>query len=260
MNTGLKAVCVFAVALLATSDARAQDQAAPFLVVDFMKSTSPDYTDIEADIWKPLHQERVASGDLVDWVLWGVRYGDRTTYDYTTVNVYPNVASTQGSYDDLAELFARVHPGVDMDKAMAKTSASRKSVRSELWRGVLFEGEQKPYRYASIAYMKVPPGGGSDYIEMERKWHAPLRRAAIEKGCQGAWGIYSLWSPSGTHQLYNYAAVNFTDDWENDCSYDAIMREVHPDADISKIYEKTSAAREMVHGVQWERIDGTTGN
>ncbi len=250
LQTGLAALV-----LLFVGDVFGQDAPAPYLIVDFMKSTSDDYTEVESTVWKPMHQDRVDRGQLVSWSLYSVRYGDRTTYDHATVNVYPTVASTQGSYDDLADLFARVHPGVNMDEAMAKTTASRQAVRTELWRGVLFEGEPGPYRYASIAYMKVPPGGGANYVEVERKWHAPLRRAAIEKGCQGAWGIYSLSSPYGTDQQYNYAAVNFTDDWDHDCDYNAIMSQVHPDVTVDAILEETMASRDMVHGIEWTLIE-----
>ena len=56
--------------------------------LDYMKATSPDYVDIEMDFWKPIHEARIAAGELQAWTLYGVRFGERTEYDYVVVNVY----------------------------------------------------------------------------------------------------------------------------------------------------------------------------
>ena len=256
MSYSLRAA-ILLLTLLVSTEALAQDPPAPYLRIDFMKSTGSDYEDVESTIWKPHHQDRVDGGDKIAWNLFWVNYGDRTDHDYVTVNVYPDLASTYGEWDSLAADFARVHPGVDMEEAIDRTDGSRDMVRSEQWRGVLFEGVHGPYRYAVTNYMLVPAGGGEEYVALERDWWAPIHRAAIENGCEGAWGVYELQQPFGSKLPYNYAAVNFANEWKPECDFMKTAAEVHPETDWSAIEEKTQAARELVLGVEWMLLDHT---
>ncbi len=260
MNHCCLRVGALVLALFFAADVFAQDQPAPFLRLDFMKSTNDDYVSMESEIWKPLHQDAVNMGEMLAWNLFWVNYGDRTKYDYVTVNVYADREAMEGDFDEwVNEAFARVHPDADVDKAMSRTSASRENVKSELWREVLREGPPGPYQYAAINYMKVPPGGGQAYVDLERDWWAPIHRAAIAKGCEGGWAVYQLLNPFGTQLPYNYAAVNFRNAWKGGCSYQDMAAEVHPETSWETIGEATSAAREGVYGIEWMLIDTTTG-
>ncbi len=247
-------------ALFFAAEALAQAPPSPFLRIDFMMSTSDDYVSLESDIWKPIHQDEVNRGNMLAWNLFSVNYGDRSEYDYVTVNVYADRAATEGDFEGwFDEAFARVHPDADAATALSKTSAARANVKSELWREVMREGPPGPFQYAAINYMKVPPGGGEAYVALERDWWAPIHRAAIAKGCGGAWAVYQLLTPFGTKLPYNYAAVNFRNAWKEGCSYQDIAAEVHPDTSWETIGEATSAAREGVYGIEWVLVDNTSG-
>jgi hypothetical protein len=111
----------------------AQDQPAIFAVVDFMKVKQGDgekYVDLEKTVWKPIHQERINQGEIIGWVLYGVRYtGSDDEYNYVTVALFDDP-------DKLEQTFAvdveQVHPGKDVDKLFQETMDSRQLVRQNL--------------------------------------------------------------------------------------------------------------------------------
>lgn len=114
-----------------------QSEESNYLVqVDYMKVTPgklDEYLEVETEMWKPVHQERIKNGELVSWALYGRQfpYGTDTEYDYVTVNVYrsPEVFIKGTDYN---ALFSKVYPGKDVSQMLAKTDSSRRLVRGDV--------------------------------------------------------------------------------------------------------------------------------
>lgn len=104
--------------------------------VDYMKVAPgklDEYLEVETEMWKPVHQERVKNGELVSWSLYGRQfpYGTNTEYDYVTVNVFSSPeAFIKGT--DFNALFSKVYPGKDVSQMFEQTNDSRQLVRGDV--------------------------------------------------------------------------------------------------------------------------------
>jgi hypothetical protein len=226
----------------------AQDEDSTTVVVySFMKSTSPDYVDLEQNVWAPIHREMHKAGELWGWSLTAAPYSVDGSYDYVTVNVFRGWAAFENAYANIEERFASAHPGKDWAEVSAATDAARKIVRSEVfvvdqWAGTT--GDVLTY-----AHMKVPMGGDADYVKLENEVWKPMHEAAIAEGNLNAWGLLRRVLTGGSASPYDYIALNVYESMEQMMGpgiTPEILAAVHPDTEWSEIADMTTAARDGV--------------
>ena len=244
---------MMAVTLLAAPLGLAQVDSTYYLTVDCMKSTSPDYVDVEQNIWKPMHQELVHQGRKNTWALYGVRFGSRDECDYYTVSTFVGSDAMQSDLADLPALFAKVHPEGDFDEAMAKTQASRTVVRTELWMG-LAGIRPENFRFAQVNLMWAEDGAA--YVDFETRVFKPVHQALVDAGVTRGWQVAGLLQPGGTGIGYNFATVDFLDELGGIPFGDYLAR-VHPDLSMEEVLAETAAARDLVSSQVWVLIAGT---
>lgn len=111
-----------------------------YLLVEAMDSPeggAGNYVAIENEIWKPMHEQRLAKGYISSWALWARMFtGTNDEFDHVTVTNYDAFGDlVNPGYTD--EVMAAAHPDVTTSEAMQeimdKTNASRDLVRSSLW-------------------------------------------------------------------------------------------------------------------------------
>ncbi len=114
-----------------------QSQAASFVAeVSFMKvepGKGPEYLRLERELWKPVHQERIRTGRMKSWSLYRVEYpyGTEREYGFVTVGVHNSITDLERGIEDV---FAKVHPNVQMTDVSGRTLSARRLVRGEMWR------------------------------------------------------------------------------------------------------------------------------
>lgn len=238
--------------------AAAQD-AEVIIELNYMKSLTPDYAQIESDIWKPIHQERVRRGDMLDWSLYSLRFGDRSEYDYITVNVYESMDGVEGlgAFD---ELVSAVHSDESPDELVSRTVNARQLVRSELWRIVDQVGQDDdagPAPYIQVAYMDVPAGGSADYLSVEQDLWKSMHEATLGTGGKVGWVLYSLVLPAGTDYPYNYGTANFYTSLDTGMSFSEAAEIAHPGTPSALIENATAESRDLVKSELWTLVDAT---
>ena len=239
--------------MLYASLAAAQEQPPQYVSVDCMKSTSPDYTDVETELWQPMHQRRVNQGKISSWALYRVLYGDRTKCDFYTVTVFTG-AEQLNADPDFEEVFAAVYPDRDMQQAMASTWEARKHMATHLWLMVDHVGVTK-HRYAVVnkMYARDP----DMYERMETRVFKPGHQALIESGHRSGWGMYELVMPLGSSIPYNYQTVDFMNDLNPVPMAEALMT-AHPDRDLDAL-EDLLQLRDQVSSETWVLVAATEG-
>jgi len=231
--------------------------------IDYMKAESGDYVQIEQEVWKPIHEERIKAGALLNWTLYSVGYGFDDSYTHVTVNVYPDMAALEASYGDSFPGFvAAAHPDGNWDEISARTEASRHIVKTEIWSGVTYTGDfHAPV--SVIAYMKVAQGGWGPYVGMERSIFQPIQEARIADDEMEAWGIYSLWFPGGSDYQYNFAAVNsyqsLTQMSGDSVSMSDRVEAIHPNLSMEQVNHMVNKTRELVRSEVWWTVDHAHG-
>lgn len=239
--------------VLSASLAAAQEQSPEYVSVDCMKSTSPDYVDIETELWQPMHQRRVNEGKISSWALYRVLYGDRTKCDHYTVTVFAGAAQLNAdpAYE---EVFAAVYPDRSLRQAMADTWEAREHIATHLWMTVDYIAATD-HRYVVVnkMYARDP----DMYERMEMRVFKPGHQTLVDGGHRAGWGMYELVAPLGSTIPYNYQTVDFMHDLNPVPMAEALMT-AHPDRDLDAL-EDLLQLRDQVSSETWVLVAATEG-
>jgi hypothetical protein len=111
---------------------------ARYIMVNYMKvpvGGDADYLGVERELWKPLHESRVADGHAAGWALYALRFpsGAALDYNYATVDSYAEYGDLENPLT--LEMVEKVHPGgqATFDAIGERTNEVRELVRTELW-------------------------------------------------------------------------------------------------------------------------------
>ena len=239
----------------------AQDQSDLFAVVDFMKVKQGDeakYVDLEKTVWKPIHQARIDQGEIIGWVLYGVRYaGANDEYNFVTVALFDDPGKLENTF---SLDFSKVHPGKDLDDLFQKTMDSRQLVRQNLIRrvdAVFPEGGPGDFRYIQVNYMKVKPGEGGRYVDNELSVWKPIHQELINAGSRVGWSLWRGLYPFGVNFPYDYVTVDYFADFSKLGAADvgAAFDQAHPGEDMSELFGETGDSRTHVRAELWEVLD-----
>lgn len=256
--TQLLSVCL----LVAASPAISQDTPTVLYHVGYMKvapEKADQYVDLEQKAWKPVHQQRLQDGTIVGWDLYAVSFpgGTEAPYQFVTVSTYDDLSKIEAPYSE--ELIRRAHPTVDVDEFFAETLAARELARTELWsqRDIVAQDVDVAVGdYITVAYMKVPPGGGSDYLRMEREIFKPVHALRVADGRIKNWAVNQLMMPGGMGGEYDWCVVTVRD--QLGALFDNIPQEIferaHPGIHGS-IFKPAIEVRDMVRVELWQLVD-----
>jgi hypothetical protein len=243
----------------------AQNEPTVFAIIDLMKvkpGSEGKYLDLEKNVWKPLHQERINQGKITGWILYKVRYtGSTDLYNYVTATFFDNPANLEDPWAGIDP--KKILSGIDVDKAYDETLQSRDLVRSNL---IVKQDEAVAERgpsakYIEIDFMKVKPGNEGLYLDVEKNIWKPVHKEFIKAGTRVGWSLWSEVYPSGSESEYQFITANFFSDFSkiNAADYADAFKKAHPGKDINELSEKTSNSRDLVRSELWEIIDGAWG-
>lgn len=248
-NRGLALVALLA--LLPFSIFAQPDDTSLYVTVDCMKSTAPDYERLEAEVWLPIHQHLVDTGERVSWSLYRVLYGDRSRCDYYTVATFRGVDQLNTATDYNAA-FAAVYPRSNVESMIGETIASREQVSSQLWQ-LVDQTEIRQYRYVVVNWMHAEDPVA--YESMESKVFKAGHEELIDNGFRAGWAVYALVSPVGSSIPYNYGTVDFVNSLGPVPMAEAMMKG-NPDRDLDAMYELLEL-RDNVLSETWALIAAT---
>ncbi len=247
----LVTIVIAAMAVAFPGTVIAQDEDPLYVAVSCMKSSAPDYEQMELEVWQPVHQWLVNEGKRESWALYRVVFGDRSKCDYYTAETYRG-KSQLNAFADYAEAFAAVHRRKDAAALGAKTMASREQVSTELWVQV-DQTEIRPFRFAVVNRMYAADPVA--YESMESDVFKPGQEVLIEGGYRSGWAVYALVSPIGSSIPYNYGTVDFVNELGPVPMAEAMMTG-NPDRDLDAMSDLL-ALRDHVLSETWALIGAT---
>lgn len=105
-----------------------------YMQVQYMKvnpGKAGQYRELERDLWKPIHQERVERGLIRSWGLYGVHLpGQAVDYEYVILTEFPNFAALEDA--QYPELFSEVQGMTDYEEILRQTNETRTRVRQDV--------------------------------------------------------------------------------------------------------------------------------
>lgn len=201
----------------------AQDQEKTYLIFEFMKvdnDQEPFYMETE-DFWEKIHEQRVASGDIVGWDLWSLLPGGEDQgYQYLTVTVFNDPLKMLNASQGIMESARMAYPDEsdeELEKRINMAGGSRDlAVRLliEIIDRTQDEFEMKPGMIASIDLMKAKSGQYSAYEETESKTFKPWHQKVVDGGAKGNWQLLRVLMPQGTDVYATHMTVNMFDNWD----------------------------------------------
>ena len=262
-HTTAAAVAMVAAVLAGPNEAAAQNQR-PVVTVEYMKvapGQDDAYLQVEQKMWKPIHEARVKAGKAIAWYLYRVASPSGTLVDhnYVTVAVYSGFEATENPYPN--DLLAKIVPAQSMTEFMRKTVASRELVRSEMWEGIAdmlisAPAGSKPARFLNVAFMKVPAGGESAYLEVEKLWKK-MHEVRVKEGTLASWGVYARMLPEGSDYPYNFATTNAYARYKdlNGLDFQATFQKASLGMNVNELADRTGKSRDLVRGEIWVLVD-----
>ncbi|MGF1669930.1 MAG: hypothetical protein ACFCU6_05750 [Balneolaceae bacterium] len=236
-----------------------------YVQIDFMNvkpGEGGQYVQVEQEIWKPIHEERINRGIISYWGLYGAMYTEPgANYNYITVNVFDDLKKLENFYD--MNMIDAVHPDVQLQSIMERTNESRELVHSEVWQLIdseFTEDESEDIMYLVVNDFQVQPGGGGEYLTVEQEFWKPIHEYRIENGMMAGWHLYSLMVPAGSAVPYNYKTVDFyksLGDLGQPLTQE-ILSSANPELSgtgLEAFFERTQNARSVYRSVLMERID-----
>ncbi|MDX1477426.1 MAG: hypothetical protein R3301_06940 [Saprospiraceae bacterium] len=241
-----------------------QDHESVYVQVDYMKpheGKTADYVAMEREVYKPIHRERIKSGEIVAWYLYEVRYpsGSGTEYNFCTVTVFADFANMNDNLEEYETIVLRAHPDKTLAEVDKYATDSRKLVRSEVFKSLAFVPEriENPAQSILLDYMKVEPARESHYLRMEERIWKPLHEERLKRGVIANWGLYELLFPGGLNHPYSHCTVTGFRGWEDiaDSWPDDIWEAVHPEATQEDLEERAHEVRDLVSSQIWRLVD-----
>lgn len=260
MKTVVIALAVIVVLGACPMESKAQQQR-PFVLIECMKVTPENealYLEVEKDIWKPIHQERVEQGIIIGWILYRIHYTAlNDEYNYVTATIFANPANLEHPYGGIDP--AKVHPNMHIEKVHEKTMASRDLVKRSLIRraGSAYpENSMGPasFKYIEVNYMKSKVG---NYIAAANSIWKPMHQEFIKSGTRAGWSLWTAIYPRGTETDFQFVTVNYFKDFSQigAANMAEAFKKAHPDKDQQTELGKVAATREMVRTELWEVVD-----
>jgi hypothetical protein len=242
--------------------AQAQIPNSHFVVIEYLKVNPGDhsrYLDVEQQIWKPMHQERINQGIILSWRLYAVEFtGSADDYNYVTITIYDDPAKLENPWN--ADIPAKVHRNMSVEEIMDRTNKARDYVRSESYYCVASVPEnplKDPARYIQVNFMKVKAGMEPEYEELEQNTWMSIHNESIKQGKTVGWGLLSALFPRGEGRPYQYVTLNTFSDYSYvfELDFSVPFKAIHPDKDYREMIAKTEEARTLMRSELWDLID-----
>lgn len=257
---------VVSFACLSIHQVHAQESGTVYVQIDYMKvppGGGAEYVQMEQDVWKPIHQERIKRGVIMSWDLYGVWFAPAgIEYDYVTVNVFDELSDLEGAFAE--EIVTAAHPNGDIDALMQRTEAARDLIHSEVWQLVDGLSSEEPGNYIMVNFMSVPPGADAEYLSMEQEIAKPMHEARVQKEMMTGWHMYQVLLPSGTSVPYNYATVDgyqSVGDLGQGFATEEIASMAYPgvsQAEVTRMWESIPETRSIYKSELWVRVDNVS--
>lgn len=235
-----------------------------FALVEFMK-TSPEnesaYVDMELNVWKKLHQERINRGIIAGWYLYRVNYtAANDPYNYVTVTLFADGSKLENYWGDVDP--AAVLPNTDIDKVFEETLKSRDLVSSNLMHRIdmLYPQDGPEFKYLQLDYMKVKQGHDSEYVSAEQDIWKSIHQQFINAGSRVGWSLWGRVFPSGYGLDFQYVTVNYFSDFSQigTANYNDAYIKADLGMSADEISETTNKSRLLVKSELWEVVDKIT--
>ena len=241
-----------------------RNQATQVLDIAYIKSKTlrSEYLKLESELWRPLHESRVASGEMTAWFLFEVTYpyGSNRDYDFVAINIFPGTESLKNqSLDGMRALFKKLNPNVDTEAIYEKTMASRELVKGEVFTfisGTTPIKLSEPSDFMQVNFMRVPDVAATYYENLEKQYALPLHSLRVKAGDMQNWSLLKRTLPLGVDYPYQYITMDEYANWEmlTKEPTPGLWEQAHDNLVEQEIWNKFIEVRDLVRQETWKLV------
>ncbi|MGA8853835.1 MAG: hypothetical protein WB492_06630 [Christiangramia sp.] len=194
-----------------------------YLTFEFMKVDNDQeqfYFETE-DFWEKIHEQRVASGDIVGWDLWQLLPGGEDQgYQYLTVTVFDDPVKMMHAGDGIMESAKMAYPDLSDEEIENRVNLAggSRDLAVRLFLTVIDKTEgdyqMKPGMVATMDLMKVKDENFEAYEKAEEGTFKPMHQKMVDGKAKGSWELLKVLIPQGTEVYTSHITVNMFDNWE----------------------------------------------
>src|SRR6516162_7066287 len=115
-------------------------------------------------------------------------------------------------------------------------------------------------KYYLVDCMKVKPGKGDQYLQVEKEWKS-FHQRYVNMRKKRSWGLYEVRYPSGTEARCDYITVNSFDnyaDTENPLpKAEEVFKKTFPNTKPEDFFQRTGDSRDLTHSEFLVLVDHT---
>ncbi|APG59135.1 hypothetical protein [Christiangramia salexigens] len=246
----MRRLAILILGLMLTAISYAQQET--YLTFEFMKVDNNQeafYTETEA-FWEKIHEQRVASGDIVGWDLWQLLPGGEDQgYQYLTVTVFDSPIKMMKAGEGILESGKMAYPDLsdeELEKRLNMAGGSR-DLAVRLFLKVIDSTtdnfEMKPGMVATLDLMTAANGNSDAYEKAESEVFKNGHQKMIDSKMKGNWQLLKVLFPIGDQTYATHITANMYS------GYDQFMKAMDYDgqesADMTKKMNEGLKTREM---------------
>ncbi len=220
-------------------------QESRYVVYDYMKVLPGERGNYLAceQIWKKLHEQRKATGNIIRWELYEVLFpvGAEAEYDFVTLTTYDSWEAIMR--EDLNPQAAMATLSREDQEMVQRTTQYRTRVKSEIRELMLSESEPEvPSPFQVEFLVNILPRGLNPWLTNIREQIGPVQNLSIEQGQLAGWSASRVSMPRGQGLPYQAGVTYFFDQWtqiqQGRHAYYANWPKVHPDTSLESMQEE----------------------
>ncbi|MBT8296150.1 MAG: hypothetical protein KJO51_07010 [Gramella sp.] len=198
-------------------------QGETYLTFEFMKvdnSQETFYNETEA-FWEKIHEQRVASGDIVGWDLWQLLPGGEDQgYQFLTVTVFDDPLKMLNAGAGVMESAKMAYPDLSDEEIENRVNLAggSRDLAVRLFLKVVDranpEYEMKPGMVTSLDLMKAKDGQYQNYEKAESETFKAIHKKYVDGGVKGDWQFIRVLMPQGSEVYATHITANMFDNWE----------------------------------------------
>lgn len=198
-------------------------QGETYLTFEFMKvdnSQETFYNETEA-FWEKIHEQRVASGDIVGWDLWQLwPGGEDQGYQFLTVTVFDDPLKMLNAGAGVMESAKMAYPDLSDEEIENRVNLAggSRDLAVRLFLQVIEQAnpsyEMKPGMITSLDLMKANDGQYQAYEKAENETFKPIHKKFVDGGVKGDWQLLRVLMPQGSDVYATHITANMFDNWE----------------------------------------------
>ncbi len=192
-----------------------------YLTFEFMKVDNDQetfYTETEM-FWEKIHEQRIASGDIVGWDLWQLLPGGEDQgYQYLTVTVFDSAEKMMNAGSGILESAKMAYPNLsdeELDNRLNMAGGARDLAVRLFIESVDYTEDDYPMNLGSVAtidMMKATDGNLASYESAETNVFKPMHQKMVNAGAKGNWQLLRVLFPYGSDVYATHITVNMYDD------------------------------------------------